>query len=312
MLNLLDSIEKNIPSSWIFEHYCDLEKPLDGKRIKIPSVFQLVDSRPSMYIYHRYNQYIYKDFSSGNGGTGLDLVCKLFNLTEEAARKKILSDFLNSGSYREKVITIEEEPSEVTKYGLRKWCEHDKKYWLDFNIGSKLLSEYCVLPLVGFVLKKGDKVYTFKGHYIYGFFKKDGTLYKIYQPFNKVAKFIKVCDYIQGSEQIKNTDDIIITKSVKDIMSIRSITSYFDLIAVDSENNHLSKSRIVVLKNHYRKVFVLFDNDAPGKKAEQYYIQYGFIPLNWGLHNDFSECMSKEKTIKTKEYFISLIKKHYK
>ena len=36
---------------------------------------------------------------------------------------------------------------------------------------------------------------TIEGNFIYGYFREDGSLYKIYTPKNKDNKFIKVRDY---------------------------------------------------------------------------------------------------------------------
>ncbi len=47
----------------------------------------------------------------------------------------------------------------------------------------------------------------------------DGTLYKIYQPKVQKKKFIKVTDYIQGSDQLAGHNHLVITSSLKDILS---------------------------------------------------------------------------------------------
>lgn len=308
MLNLLNVAIDSIPESWIFEYYCNLEKPLEGQRQVIKSIFQTSDRRPSMFIYYRYGRYIYKDFASGNGGSAVHLVSKIFNISEKEAINKIVTDFMKVGEYKYSVPNVEETPSEVTSYKTRQWFDHDKKYWLKFNIGLSILNKYNVKPISEFILQKDDKTFKFQGLYTYGYFKEDGTLGKIYQPYNKTCKFIYVNDFFQGAEQIENKRHLILTKSLKDIMSLSTITRQFDFLAVDSENTMLNKTRLAVIKHSYKSKFILFDNDEPGQKAALRYIDHGFVNIPWSLHKDPSEAIEKIGYENTKKHFVELIK----
>jgi hypothetical protein len=49
-----------IPSSWIFEHYCNLNFKLIGQDVKIKSLFNKDDKVPSMSIYYDKRKKIYK------------------------------------------------------------------------------------------------------------------------------------------------------------------------------------------------------------------------------------------------------------
>jgi hypothetical protein len=160
----------------------------------------------------------------------------------------------------------------VVKYNFRSWNTSDQYYWTQFNIGSRLLEEYCVRPLTEYTLEKdSENTLTIKGNYLYGYFKKDGTLYKIYQPKTQDKKFIKVADYVQGSEQLKGHKYLVITSSLKDIMSLRSLKLSVDYIAPDSENSIISKSIIEQYLEQYQKIMVMFDYDPPGIKAAERY-----------------------------------------
>jgi hypothetical protein len=261
-----------------------------------------------MFIYYRYGRYIYKDFASGNGGSAIHLVSKIFNISEKEAINKIVTDFMKVGEYKYSVPNVEETPSEVTSYKTRQWFDHDKKYWLKFNIGLSVLNRYCVKPISEFILQKDDKTFKFQGLYTYGYFKEDGTLGKIYQPYNKTCKFIYVNDFFQGAEQIENKRHLILTKSLKDIMSLSTITRQFDFLAVDSENTMLNKTRLAVIKHSYKSKFILFDNDEPGQKAALRYIDHGFVNIPWSLHKDPSEAIEKTGYENTKKHFVELIK----
>lgn len=303
MISLLNTSFDNVPDSWIFEYYCNIP-PLTGSRVKIHSIFQS-EKTPSMYIYFRYGKYIYKDFCSGRGGSALNLVCELFSLSETDAKNKIVKDFFSNGVYTNITPAIEEQPGEILSYSERIWYEHDKKFWLQFHIGSTLLKLYNVRPLSEFVISKSGKEYKITGCNIYGYFKNDGTLYKIYQPYSKKSKFILVCDYLQGIEQIRGCSKLILTKSLKDIMAVRTFTSEFDLIGVDSENTFLNKARLITLSYSYKKLYILFDNDVPGKNATKVYLPHGFIDLNWNLDKDPAEGIKNQGYLKAKEHFIS-------
>jgi hypothetical protein len=76
---------KEVPTEWIFEFYLNLEK-LHGQEVKIHSIFRN-ERTPSMCIFlcEKSNEYKYKDFSSGEYGSAVDLVKHLFNLTYEGA-----------------------------------------------------------------------------------------------------------------------------------------------------------------------------------------------------------------------------------
>jgi hypothetical protein len=308
MVNLLNVAIDSIPESWIFEYYCNLEKPLEGQRQVIKSIFQTSDRRPSMYIYYRYGRYIYKDFASGNGGSAVNLVSKLFNISEKEAITKIVTDFMKVGEYKHSTPIVEETPAEVISYRIRNWFDHDKKYWLKFNIGLSILNRYCVKPIAEFILQKDTKQFKFQGLNTYGYFKEDGTLCKIYQPYNKTCKFIWVNDFFQGAEQLENKKHLILSKSLKDIMSLSTITRQFDFLAVDSENTMLNKTRLSVIKHSYQSKYVLFDNDEPGQRAAKRYVEQGFINIPWSLHKDTSEAIDKAGYENTKKHFVKLIK----
>jgi len=58
----------DIPTSWIFETYCNLSDKLVGQDVKILSMFNPRDSVPSMVIFCRQDRYFFKDFSTDKGG----------------------------------------------------------------------------------------------------------------------------------------------------------------------------------------------------------------------------------------------------
>lgn len=284
----------DIPSSWIFEHYCNLNYKLSGQNVKIKSLFNKHDKIPSMSIYYHKNKncYKFKDFSSGNGGEGVNLIMFLYNISYSQACQKIINDyniFINNNLYTNIITDVPKY--KLDYYNLRNWNTNDVDFWTKYNIGSKLLEQYNVKPLQQYVLNKEgiDSNIVVSENNIYGYFKNNGELYKIYQPYNS-KKFLKISDYIQGTEQLTDHSNLIITSSLKDIMSIKSLNLKVDVIAPDSENSMLSKNIIEKYKQKYKHIVVLFDNDYPGiESMKKYKTEYNIIPILLNMSKDISD-----------------------
>jgi len=311
----------DVPSEWIFEHYLNLSEKLIGQDVKMFSVFK-TEKTPSMFVYFKVenNQYRFKDFSSGKQGDKVTLIMELFNLTYQQAINKICSDYeryLKDNSYHSvKEYTVEEK-FKVTDYEMRHWTNLDAAYWTKFKISSKLLDYYNVAPLSYFTMGKintGENI-VFKGNHIYGYFKDDGTLYKIYMPKNTDKKFIKVQNYIQGSEQLTlDKQFLVITSSLKDLMCFTRLGyKNAESIAPDSENSMIPETTIKKLKKKYENICVLFDNDEAGKEAaEKYKERYGFNYVILNLSKDLSDSVKDHGIQRVKEELHGLLSKALK
>jgi hypothetical protein len=270
--NLVHDIQ-GVPDTWIFETFCKLKEKLHGQDIKIKSLFNPKERTPSMCIFFNKEKqkYLFKDFSSGNYGGAVDLVKDLTGTNYYKACQLVIetyNDYVlhNNGGYDVKEFK-ESTKYRVVKWNLRDWTTQDQYFWTQFNIGSKLLDLYSVKPLQSYTMTNQDKELVISGNYLYGYFKGDGSLYKIYQPKTYNKKFLKVSDYIQGSEQTKDLDYLIITSSLKDIMSLRSLKINADIIAPDSENTIIKKDIMLDYIKKYKQVILLFDNDEAGIKS---------------------------------------------
>lgn len=302
--NLVHDV-KDVPVSWIFEHFCKLKEKLNGHDVKIKSIFNPKERTPSMCIYlNKDNVYRYKDFSSGKYGSAIDLVKDITQLSYYKACQQVVekyNDFVlhNNGGYDL------QEFKQASKYKVsstksRQWNTSDQYFWTQFNIGTKLLTEHHVIPLESYYMIKDDKELCIKGNYLYGYHKADGSLYKIYQPKTLDKKFIKVSDYVQGSEQIKNHPFLIITSSLKDIMSLKSLKLSIDIIAPDSENSLIKKELMNEYLKKYKKVVVLFDYDEAGIKAMERYqelypgIQTAVLPMSKDVSDSIRDYTARE------------------
>lgn len=291
----------DIPREWVFEHYLNLGERLSGQSLKIKSVFSSKDKVPSMCIYiDNTGKYKFKDFSSGYGGDGLNLVMYLFNLPSRGrASFKIMDDyneFISNNSYT----PLQYKPQSkyaVSDFEIRHWTTLDKSYWQMYRLTSAMLESYNVHPLSFYTMIKEDEgrvldSITIEGNFIYGYFREDGSLYKIYTPKNKDNKFIKVKDYIQGSDQVTfQSKYLVILSSLKDLMCFKTLgIGNVECIAPDSENSMISDSFMKPYIDTFSKVVVLFDNDEPGlKSAKKYKSQYGFDYINLELSKDLSD-----------------------
>ena len=307
MFNTKDLVHdiKGVPVTWIFEHFCVLKEKLNGQDVKFKSIFNPGERTPSMCIYtDQYNTYKYKDFSTGKGGSAVDLVKEMTHLSFHKTCQLIVetyNDFVlhNNGGY-----DIEKfqkaSKYKVTSYKVRDWSTQDQYFWTQFNIGSKLLEAHNVKPLESYCMTKDDDELCIKGLYLYGYFKEDGTLYKIYQPKTLDKKFIKVTDYIQGMHQCTGEKHLLITSSLKDVMSIKSLKLSLDVIAPDSENTMLKKDLMEELRNKYSKIIVMFDFDQAGIEAMQKYkekypfIEITVLPMSKDVSDSIKDSGAKE------------------
>ena len=302
--NLVHDV-KDVPIPWIFEHFCKLKEKLTGQDIKIKSLFNPKERTPSMCIYtNGSNTYKYKDFSTGKGGSGIDLIKDVKQLSFHKACQLIIETYNDYVLHNNRGYDFgefkQQSKYKVTKWKLRTWTTQDQYFWTQFNIGSKLLEEHHVKPLEYYRMTKDDKELCIRGLYLYGYFKQDGTLYKIYQPKTLDKKFIKVEQYVQGTEQITNNSFLLITSSLKDIMSLKSIKLNIDIVAPDSENTMLKKELMEQYIENYDKVILLFDNDNAGitsmNKYKETYpsIEVAVLPMSKDPSDSIKDYGAKE------------------
>jgi len=317
--NVISSIYE-VPIPWIFEKYLTLPEKLTGQDIKIKSIFNPNDKKPSMFIYHSKTagHYKWKDFSAGKQGDAIELVKELFNIPKRYdAAFKIINDYneyiLTEGRFNVDEFKVKAK-YQLKSFSLRNWTELDAKYWMKFKIGSKLLQHYNVQPLTSFTLSKEETKDTLvvKGTKIYGYFRKDGSIYKIYQPLMTERKFFKVKDYIQGLDQLTFTKPyLIICSSLKDMMAFDKLGfKNVECIAPDSENTMIPERIIIKLKEKYKAICTLFDNDAAGfGSMHKYKEQYNLPMVHFKLEKDIADCVEIHGINNTKELLYPLLTK---
>jgi hypothetical protein len=305
------SIDK-IPSTWIFEYYGNLPEKLHGQDLKILSIFS-TEKTPSLSFFCKNGRYRFNCFSSGYAGDAIDFVMKVFSISYRDAVNKILIDFAREGSISKNIPVIDAPKFKISSYTKRQWNELDAKFWSQFGIGSKILEKYNVSPLLEYTSSKqtseGVLDFTVKSNHVYGYFRSDGTLYKIYRPMKDEFRFLNVSPYVQGLEQLTYESDIlVITSSLKDLMSLVMLEMNVEAIAPSSENSMLQKPLLSACALKYKRIVTLFDNDAAGHKAMKRYEEMYNIPgIYLNLSKDLSDSIKEFGVIKTKQCLKPLI-----
>jgi hypothetical protein len=313
---------KEIRREWIFEHYLKLPMKLMGQDEMIKSAFNPKDTNPSMSIYfdRRTSTYRYKDFSADKGGDSVQLVQDLYNLSRGDAVRKVIMDYnqwtLNNEHTTDIKGYIVRAKYKLKSFEKRSWSTKDRYYWTKFKIGSKLLEKYNVFPLTNYVLLRSDEYGTdelvIDGLMIYGFFREDGRLYKIYQPMLKENKFLRIDSHIQGSEQLTYKKDYLaVNSSLKDVMALDVLNfNNVEAVAPDSESSLLPDSIMAAYKLKYKAIFVIFDNDDAGKRAMQKWAERFNVPgvLLTGFSKDLSDSVKDHGEDKVREVITPLIR----
>lgn len=233
------------------------------------------DKKPSFGIYTKDGSKIYfKDFANGESGDSFTLLSKLWGLSFRDTLIKIYNDipkfsvvaYVNKSTNRGIHISSDSE----LKCKIREWNKDDLDYWNSYGISKEWLKYADVYPISHKIVIKDGKKYTYAADkYAYAYVeKKEGKVtLKIYQPFNKkgykwsnkhdssvISLWTKVPSY---------GDKICICSSLKDALCLWANTG-IPSIAVQGEGYSISQTAINELKNRYKSVYILFDNDPPG------------------------------------------------
>jgi 5S rRNA maturation endonuclease (ribonuclease M5) len=317
--NLISDLEE-VPREWVFEYYLNLRQKLTGQNIKMLSAFNVRDKVPSMFIYQDGGKYKFKDFSSGFQGDQVELVRYLFNYDARfKATNRIITDYQEYLKHNAPAVRgpIQfHDKFKVVDFEMRHWNTLDQKYWTQFKISSSILSQYNVVPLEFFTMSKteiDDSVtsYRFSRPYVYGYFRNDGELYKIYMPKIPEKKFIKIQNYTQGMDQLQyDSKYLLIVSSLKDLLSFKKLgIGNIECIAPDSENTMIGESVINKLREKYSKIIVLFDNDEPGMKAAQrYQDKYNIPHVILEMSKDLSDSVRDHGIEPVRDKLLSLLK----
>lgn len=258
------------------------------------------DKIPSFNIFYskQYNCLLFKDFA-GKRGDCIRFVQYLLSLpTYQDAIKQIDLDMSSNKIQPKKenkyIIGSEKAQSDI-KIVVRDFSKSDLLFWKSFGINEDTLKKYNVVAIKGYYL---DNFYieTKGTAFAYIEYKDNKLTYKIYRPFaDKENKWRTNHPYgvHQGYIQLPHSGDLlIITKSLKDVMSIWECTN-ISSVGIQSESTFIKDSVMDEYKFRFDRVVTLFDNDRQGiSQAERYKKIYDipsiFIPTEYNV-KDFSD-----------------------
>ena len=310
----------DVPPSWIFEFYLKLPVKITNEQIRIKSVFNSKDSNPSFYIYRSKTtgKLRFKDHSTSREGDAVELVQQLYNLNSRfEAGLQIISDYQEylknnpnavsdfSGGFLE---------YKVVGFDRRPWNSLDFEYWREYSIPFSRLEEYKVFPLAYIIISR-DKINRriIKRDHMYGFFKNNGQLYKIYRPKDE-HKFFEVRDWIHGWEQLTfKKPYLLIGSSMKDILAFKSLNiSNVEVLAPKSENTMISRKLILGLQERYKAIVTLFDPDPTGiMSMDKYEEEYGISKVVMNIEKDLARAIKIHKPRNIAELLIPMLVKAF-
>jgi hypothetical protein len=174
----------------------------------------------------------------------------------------------------------------------RSWTKKDYAFWRDYHISPERLEFFSVSPVQQSWIAREDNIlvpsYFYKESdpcYAYHF---GGYEYKLYFPLRTIGKFLHAnSTIIQGYSQLPQTgDNLLYTKSFKDVMCIDNFSQEFDLYSVApmSETVVVNKDVFTDLYNRFDNQGTLFDFDRAGIRLMQRYKEaYKLQPYMFGM-----------------------------
>lgn len=262
----------------IYNRYMDGQPVIFNSAIKSPL---MKDNNPSFgFFTSNSNEILFNDFRLGGGDciTFVKMKYRHLNLNYNEVLSKIAYDFnLENKFICKKINTnnkvehkIKQNKTEILKNKTnfilnkrsREWSLHDIKYWKDYGISLKTLEKYNVTP-IDYIFINDKIIKADKFAYCFTEFKDNKLTYKIYQPYNTKFKWLtNHNDTIwQGWSQLpKEGTDLIITKSLKDVMAIYENLG-LPSISLQAESVNPKDKIIFELQKRFFNIYLLYDND---------------------------------------------------
>ena len=237
------------------------------------------DNRPSFYLYSPDGSNVnFIDMATGDKGNTITLLCKLWHCNRYRVYEKIKDDIVkfkhNTGiSIRQKKeIRVSKTGDIVLNSKIRNWEDYDIIYWNSYGVPIKWLKYYNVYPISHKIITKNGVTSVFRADkYAYVFIeKKEGRIsQKFYQPFNKNGyKWQSGMDrsvISLWSKLPERGDKVVICSSLKDSLCFMC-NMRIPCICPQGEGYPISDTAMKELKRRFNHIYVLYDNDSPGKK----------------------------------------------
>jgi hypothetical protein len=289
------------------------------------------------------NEFLFKDFGTGHTGNCFKLISLIYNISYFESLVKVINDFnidipkleINfymglsesddfSFSKKENSLIVTDFVESPTKpittihSQWKAWDEGTYQYFSKYGLSIETLKLYRVYPILWANINGKYIVSYTDDNPMYGFYATNlfGDFIKLYRPLAKLRgygkKFISNYnrDVISGLEQMTyvknlyNSDVLIITKSLKDVMVLFELG--YCAISPMSETTKLSSRFIDSLKSKFKHIYIFFDNDDTGVNfANSYGLDTIFI--NDVLTKDISDFVEMYGFYNAKQFMSNAI-----
>lgn len=252
---------------------------IDSYPCSLSSPIRDDDRRPSFSMQERDGVIVWKDFGTGESGTAVGLMARLWNVDYSDALLKIKMD-TESAIPRASLIRRYKGKIHLTsnssiRVRIREWKPWDEEFWNSFGISRKFASWCNVYPIshAFFTRITEDEKHTVTvpmDKYAYAYFEwKDGKQsVKLYQPYSQTMKWLSkhdasVWDLWKQAfmwADRKSNDAVIITSSRKDAMCLWENLNV-PAMSLQGEG-YLPKPQVMkqVLEK-FKNVYLWYDND---------------------------------------------------
>lgn len=168
----------------------------------------------------------------------------------------------------------------VILFTSRPWTRRDKLWWCERAIDTTDLSAANTKSVKYLLDEEYNIKHTFRNTDL-AFAQIVYDKVKIYCPESIDFKWRNTCPahYILGEEQCSRDDVLIITKSLKDIQTFKSLI-FCDAIAPQGEGQKFSDEYIQYLLSKYKLIYVVMDYDDAGILAASHYTDPRFL-IRW-------------------------------
>ena len=272
---------------------------------------------------------IFKDFATGQHLNVFGVVQSLFNCDYFEALKIIANDLgiirdksitRNLGKINSNPVQIKDKEMSKIQIEVQDFSELELKWWGKYGIDLSILKKFDVysckhLFLNGQLFAKSQQHCPIFGYY--GKKYQGLELWRCYFPKRTSFRFITnwPSKKIQGYDQLpKQGKLLVITKSMKDVMCLYScgITA----CAPNSETQFISDSILEDLKQRFKHIVVLFDNDETGisfmnkHKRKHPDLIYTWIPRHYNAKDisDYYKEYGRKETLHLIKEFVLWLK----
>ena len=294
----LSNILEKVDEYSLYCHYLGFDPDIRGT---YSSPIREDDERPSFSFFDASNprdvEFLWKDSALNVGGTIVDLVRYMYDISYTDAMIKIDQDFnlglTNSTKELPNKPVVRKRPpkkgpANILVSSKSEFTQAGKEFWASFGITIPTLNKYQVTQLDSAVINGRPIAYYSRLAFAYRIADK----YKIYLPHDKDFKFINNYDerFVEGFHQLPQTSDyLVITKSLKDVMCLYEMG--VRAISPRSESTMIPQPYFKWIDERYENVYVLFDNDMK-HNGDMYPYPKIYVPKESG-EKDISDYVRK-------------------